>query len=95
MASDDRKNVSFRLPLETIDQIEEIRKFIEDNTNKRVPIGIEISKTKALEVIISGYYEDVKEQREKEIEEKEREEKSEELTNRVVKREEDEDKTLD
>lgn len=89
MSNDGRKNVSFRLPLESIQQIEEIRKFIEENTNKLVPIGIDISKTKALEVIIGSFYEDVKEQREKESEREEKEREKEELANRVSEREED------
>lgn len=95
MASDDRKNVSFRLPIETINQIEEIRQIIEQNTNKMVPIGIEISKTKALEVIIGGFYEDIMEQVAKQKENDKASDNIGQMVKRVVEREDDENSTLE
>ena len=61
MTAKKRKNMSFRLKVEVVDMLNDLQKSYEDKLNERVPLNLELSKTKIVEILIQSAWEELKE----------------------------------
>lgn len=58
-SKNEKKNVSFRIKVDAIEMLDVLQDEYEKKLNDKIPVGLEISKAKIIELLIEEAYEDV------------------------------------